>query len=510
MSRDHAGGRRPVIVGVGQLANKDEDRLLHPMELVESATRLALEDSGGGLLATLDGIYTTPVSVFSPTSSAEELAVRLGVRPVTLVESRYTGSAPQEMMAAACGEIAGGRIRSAVVAGGIADASIRRARERGVAPPAPPTSAWSQGSQRPGELALTRQPRFGSFDGPPGERAAGLSIPVGHFAMIESALAAAAGRDTTQQTAWLGRLMAPFTEVAARHPSLAWFPAARRPAALSSVGPDNRMVAQPYPKLMTSFPTVDLAAALVVTSEEEADRAGIPASQRVYPWAAASCQEPNFPSERPDVGRTPALTAAVQRAAAAAGIDPRNVDLVDLYSCFPAAVQLGAVAIGLDPLARELTVTGGLPYFGGPGASYVTHALVTMVQALRGRPGATGLVAGVGGLATHFAAGLYSFDPPAVGWTNDLCEDVTDSLREQRVALDLTAVGTAQVEAMTVLHDRERGPLEAPVFARFADGRRTAARVAYPALAAELDGVSLVGRAVRIEVSGDQPTYVPA
>ena len=53
----------------------------------------------------------------------------------------------------------------------------------------------------------------------------------------------------------------------------------------------------------------------------------------------------------------------------------------------------------LDP--RGLTATGGLPYFGGPGASYNVHAIASIVE--RCRAGGFGLTVGLGGFAAAFA-----------------------------------------------------------------------------------------------------------
>ena len=51
-------------------------------------------------------------------------------------------------------------------------------------------------------------------------------------------------------------------------------------------------------------------------------------------------------------------------------------------------MQIGADMLGIpvdDP--RPLTVTGGLPYHGGPGNNYSTHAIARMVERLRAKPG---------------------------------------------------------------------------------------------------------------------------
>jgi acetyl-CoA C-acetyltransferase len=502
------GPQSPVIVGVGQLANKDDDRVLHPLDLIEAAVRAAVDDAGADPLDRVGAVLCPPASIVDDLDVPALLAERLGLAPGLRRQSAYSGSGPQELLAEACDEIAAGRVEAALVAGGIADASVRRALARGEEPPAAPTAPWSQGSGGGRPLDPSR---FRAMSAP-GEAAAGVLEPVASFAMAESVLAAAAGRSVDQQRVWLGELMAPFTEVAARRPEVAWFPTPRTPEEISTVSPANRLVCGPYTKLMTSFPTVDLAAAVLVTSEELADRLGVPEARRVRPWGAAACHEPLAPSLRPRLDRPPALDAAAARALAAAGIPIEGVDLVDVYSCFPAAVQMGAAALGLPPggtaATGPLTQTGGLPYFGGPGASYTAHAIACMVEECRARPGAVGLVLGIGGLISGFAAGAYSTAPSGRPWAFDRCTDVEAALEADAVAFDADAEGTATVEAMTVFFRRE-GPVNAPVFVRWPDGRRSAARPADPGLAAALASTSLVGRPVRLSRQGERSYYEP-
>ena len=498
---------RPVIVGVGQLANKDEERMVAPLDLIEAAVRAAVEDAGADVLAHVGAVLCPPSSLIAPDEDVPgRLAERLGLAEGIRRQSAYSGAAPQELVAQAAEAIAEGRIEAALVAGGIADASVRRARARGVEPPAPPTAPWSQGSAAaPAPTDPPPRPR-----GYAGEMAAGVFEPVASFAMAESVLAAAAGRSFDEQRVWLGTVLAPFTVVAARRPDLAWFPVARDPGYLAGVRPDNRLVAGPYTKLMTSFPTVDLAAAILVVSEDLADRLAVAPDRRVYPWAAAACHEPHPPSERPHLEQPPAATAVGQRALAAAGVSIDQVALADLYSCFPAAVQFGAAALGLPATGTAsvaLTVTGGLPYFGGPGASYTAHAIACMVEECRARPGDLGVVFGVGGLISSFAAGIYSTVPSERPWAYDECADVEDELAGQRVAVDLAYEGPGTVEAMTVTHRRDTGPANAPVFVRLPDGSRSAARPADPELAAAVASTNLVGRAVSLRHDGTRVLY---
>ena len=81
---------------------------------------------------------------------------------------------------------------------------------------------------------------------------------------------------------------------------------------------------------------------------------------------------------------SPAIRTMGQKAFAMAGKTVADMSFIDLYSCFPSAVEIGCAELGLaedDP--RGLTVTGGLPYFGGAGNNYVMHSIVTMMEKVR-------------------------------------------------------------------------------------------------------------------------------
>ena len=196
----------------------------------------------------------------------------------------------------------------------------------------------------------------------------------------------------------------------------------------------------------------------------------------------------------------------VQAAQSLSGIDVADVAQFDLYSCFPAAVKVISGALGLGPNdERPRTATGGLPYFGGPGASYSLHGLACLVDDLRARPETVGCAVSLGGMMNDFALGFY-------GVSDGPCEilDLGESA-ESPVATAVSAAGTAVVEAATVLHDKDQGPVAAPIIARLPDGSRTGARAADPGLPAALaGGRTLVGREVALTTSeAGFVTYLP-
>jgi len=501
-------------VGAAQVANKDPERLAHPVDLIEDAVRLAVADAGADPLPHVGLVLSSPLSVFSDDDGGAMVADRLGFSPGRSVQTTYSGAGPHKLLAEACRCIESGEVDAALIVGGIADSSVRNARLRGLPDPAKPTSVWSQGSdgatREDAEADLKRLERYRATR-PQAEGGAGSAMPVSIFALVESAMAAAAGRTPDEQREALGRLLVPFTEMAATRPEVAWFPQARTAEEISGLGPANRFVSEPYTKLMCSFPTIDLAAAVLVTSEALADRIGV-SSARVHPWGIVAAPEPGPPSTWPEMHRSNALATIAERLLAATRVDADEIAGFDLYSCFPAAVQLATTAFGVDPFSdpRPLTRTGGLPYFGGPGASYSLHGIVSTVEAVRAEAGSIGAVVGVGGSCNDFAAGLLSVDEPRTpaAWVES--PDITEAMAARSVECAVGLEGRAVVEAATIFHERDAGPVSAPMIARLPDGRRIGARAGDPELPAELSGTPIVGREVVLTVVDGTTTYLPA
>jgi acetyl-CoA C-acetyltransferase len=207
-----------------------------------------------------------------------------------------------------------------------------------------------------------------------------------------------------------------------------------------------------------------------------AGAAGVPEDRWVFPLSGADAHDHWLLSERADLRSSPAIAIAGGHALELAGAGIDDVAHIDLYSCFPCAVQMGAAALGL-PLdgSRELTVTGGLTFAGGPGNNYVTHSIATMAGRLRADPGALGLVTGLGWYATKHAVGVWSTDPPAAGFRHARPQATVDALARRTPAPGYE--GAATVETYTVVHDREGRPALGILALLTPDGRRTWATI---------------------------------
>jgi acetyl-CoA C-acetyltransferase len=146
-----------------------------------------------------------------------------------------------------------------------------------------------------------------------------------------------------------------------------------------------------------------------------------------------------------------------------------DVAHLDLYSCFPAAVTLQAQALGIDPLSRSISVTGGMPFFGGPLASYVGHAIVECVHLIRRDPDEMALCVGNGGYLNKLAAGLYAGSPPSAPFRSRDVSRAAAAQPHRKVATGEEP--DVEIEATTVVFDKA-GPRRALVTGLTTGGER--------------------------------------
>jgi acetyl-CoA C-acetyltransferase len=505
--------RTPVVVAAAQLTARspDGDATGRPAGAAEMAVEVAasaLGDASGRLASAISRVSVVNILARSGgPAPASSIARALGLRNVTRCETTTVGGCmPQWLIQRAATDIAAGRLDATLIAGAEA---VRAGKFRGhrddkrsrTSPTdRPNTVTESEPETEPDPDPVIGDDRLGCSEQ---EIAAGLFVPIHVYPLFESALAARAGRSPGEQRRFAAEVMAPFTTRAARNPH-AWFPVERTADELATPAASNRLVAEPYTKLLTAFLGASQASAVVVTSLGLARSLGL-AEGAMFVRSSASLDDVWFPSARPDLSSSPAAGGAVRATLEAAGIGLHELDHLDLYSCFPCAVEMSAAAAGiaLDD-ERGLTVTGGLPYFGGPGNNYVTHSVATLFELLRERPG-TALATAVSWFMTKHAAGCYSSFPGeqgfAVGDTSDEQTRIDSSAVAVLRAGESLEPQEAVVEAGTVIYGPGGDVVSAPVVASLPDRRRVVAVAAAEDLS-PLAGQSLVGE--KVEVAAEQ------
>ncbi|MDE1174125.1 MAG: acetyl-CoA acetyltransferase [Parvibaculaceae bacterium] len=468
--------RTPVLVGCGQLVQKEKDvtKARSPIDFMADAARLAADDTGLGarLWDAVDNVTVVRFITDSPdsgrlpfgkyTNAPRTLSNILGAHPARGCYGPTGGNTPQFLVNITAQSIADGETEVALVAGSECFATMMRAVNQGIMLP------WGDDPEGSPRIDLgTEKPSVTDV-----EKKHKLQYPVNAYPLIENAIRAHKGRTVAQHRLELGRLMASFTDVAAAHPQ-AWFPIRRTAEEIATPGDDNRYVGFPYTKYMNAIMQVDQAAAIVMMSVKKARELGVSEDKWVFLHGCADANDIWYMSERQDFHSSPAIRAMGRQAFAQAGWSVDDIDYIDLYSCFPSAVQIGRQELGLaedDP--RLLTVTGGLPYFGGAGNDYVMHSIVTMMEKLRAKPGTKGLVTSNGWYITKHGIGLYSTEPFRGKWRRvDPALYQAELDAQPRVDVVEKPDGPAIIETYTVVHGR-KGPDFAIVFGRLEDGSR--------------------------------------
>jgi acetyl-CoA C-acetyltransferase len=494
---------QPVLVGAGQIVDRPDDPRhgLEPLALMAEAARRALDDAGGpAVLGALDTIAVVTNVFHDYGDTATLLAERLGAPPGRRLVTTWGGNTPQALVNHLCDQIVAGRLELALVAGGEAVATQRALGKLGLAP------AWTPPRE-------TDVPRWGDARNGTSDLEArhGAREAFVTFALVENAFRAARGQSLPSAMAEIGAFAERAAAIAAANP-YAWFRDAKSAATLTTVTPTNRMVAFPYPKFLNAILEVNQGAAVVVASDRTARRLGIAPDRWVHPWAGADVTEKWFLSERPVLH----ALAATRRAGAAlldtVGRPVHAIDHLDLYSCFPIAARLSAATLGLDPATtRPLTVTGGLPWFGGPGNNYGTHALAAMMGVLRRERDALGLVHGLGwNCTTHTLAALGGTSPPR-GWQRVDTRAIQAAVdAEPSPTLVAEAVGEAIVETYSVVHGRDGAPVRGVVVARLPGGRRTLAVLPDDAILLDaFERTEGVGRTGRLRTTSGRNVFDP-
>lgn len=401
----------PIIVGVGEASERidaPDYTALSPVELAGRAARAACEDALSierlapaiDVVAAIRQFEVSGPNAVAPFGKANNfpraVAKRIGANPVRAILEPVGGQGPQHLVNEFAHAIARGETSMVLICGSESISTVRHLTARGEKRVWSETVAGELEDRGFGEPLLTAElARHGA------------RTPISVYALFENARRSRLGLSRADYAVEMAKLFAPFTRVAAENLH-AMSQAIYDVEELSTVTASNRLTSDPYPRRMVARDQANQGAAVLLTSVARARELGITEDRFVYLHGGADVKE-RTPIERQDLSRGPASVLATKQALAVAGRSVDDIALFDFYSCFPIAVFNVREGLGIsasDP--RPLTMTGGLPYFGGAGNNYSMHAIASMTRALRAQPAAFGLVAANGGFLSKYSVGIYS------------------------------------------------------------------------------------------------------
>lgn len=482
--------RTPVVVGVGQILDRTGGP--EPVSLMIDAITAAERDAGAtGLARRAQVIGVVPVVSWRYYDPARLIATALGASPTQRWYPAMGGNTPQLLLNRLATAISNGEAEVGIVCGGEAYRTRMAHRRQDGARP-----EWTRQDQ-------SELPTWGDAQkldmGHPAELAHSILLPTQCYPLLESALLHASGRTVAEHTAFLGELWSGFSAVASTNP-YAWDQVTHSAEEITTVTPGNRIVGFPYTKFMVSNPDVDMASAALVCSAEAADRAGIARDRWVFIWSGTDGTDP-YLSERPSMTGSASMRIAGRAALELAGVGVDDLAHLDIYSCFPSAVEIGCAELGIG-LDRQLTVTGGLCFAGGPWNNPVGHAVATMTEVLRADPGSVGLVTANGGILQKHAYGVYSSEPPTSGCFRWAHPQFAIDAAEPLVQVAEGYAGPGTLETWTVMHERDGSPSRAHGSVRTPDGARAWAVSSDPEVMERFEREDVSGAAVHVDEDG--------
>jgi acetyl-CoA C-acetyltransferase len=457
--------RIPVIVGIGEIADHPADLTsgLEPLALLVEALGRAEQDSGTKLLGEIQSLDIVNFLSWRYRDPELQLCERLGITPAHAYYGPVGGESPIRYLHEAAQRIARGECSVAAVCGAEAQSTATKAERAGV------TLPWTPFAHD------VPEPKRGAAFQKPAAVKLGVFRPVTVYPLYEAATAAHWDQTPRQAMAESGALWSTYSDVAAQNPN-AWLKRRFASEQITAPTPDNRLIAWPYTKLQVANPTVNMGAAVLMTSLAKARAAGIPEDRLVHVWGGASAEEPRDYLIRDQFFESHAQNAVLNAVMALAGGDGKAFDAIELYSCFPCVPKMARRTLGLGADVQP-TVTGGLTFFGAPLNTYMTHAACAMVRKLRG--GAKlGLLYGQGGFVTKHHALVLSRQPPQDALAQDTSVQAEADRHRGAVPDFVTeATGKGKVESFTVLYGRGGEVEHGVVMLRTSDDSRALARV---------------------------------
>ena len=447
---------RPVLVGIGSLQQKGSfEQLDEALILMEQATLDAIEDTNAPEIKNYIDEIQIPKGFWAYRDPGKWIAEKHGFAKAETSVTKI-GVLQQNLINSACKKIIDGEIRASLIVGGEARFKMIQALKEGL-----PYE----------EMALTENPDNyvkAKEDLYVAEELDALGMmAVGYYAIIESAMRYKNQYNLKEHENFLGNYYERFSQIASKNPH-AWNKKIYTADEIKTPSNTNQRIAYPYNKLHNTSWNVNQASALILTSDEIADKLKIPFEKRVYPLVSTETNHMVGVIQRPELTSPIGLKLAAKYLLATAAQNNIKPTFYELYSCFPVAVQLFAEVLNI-PENIDKTITGGMPFAGGPLNNYMLHATAQMLMKIREDNSEVGLITGVSGMMTKQALAIWGKNPAMDFESNDVTKEAEKL--ELPVPMSSLSSGEGKVIGCTTLYEKNV-PLKAVFYAEDSQGHR--------------------------------------
>ena len=448
---------RPVVIGIGSIQQKGSfDNLDEALILMEKSTQAAIEDTTNSQIRNYIDEIQVPKGFWKYRDPGRWIAERNGITSAKTSVTKI-GVLQQNLITSACNRIINGEIKASLIVGG--EARYKKIRSLIESKEYIETEL----NENPDNYVKAKDVLHIKEE----EEELGL-MAVGYYAILESAYRAQLGLSINKHKEKVGKLYSEFSKIAALNPD-GWISEAFNWNDIAEVSERNPSQAVPYNKYHCTSWNVNQASAMIICSEEVADKLNVPFSKRVYPLAASETNHMIAAIQRPNIVKPLGLELAAKFILNLCNEHNIKPNLYELYSCFPIAVQMFSDVLGLEDKEVK-TVTGGMSFAGGPLNNYMIHSTIKMISEIRNDFKKIGLVTGVSGMMTKQAFALWAKEP----LLNFVSKDVTEEAKtiENPILLSDSKEGNGKILGYTILNDEKNKELKAVMYIEDTQARR--------------------------------------
>ena len=432
---------RSVVIGVSAIQQKgDFENLDEALFLMDQAVKEALSDSGNKSIKDHINEIRIPKGFWRYRDPGKWIAKNNDFKTIPTTYVTKIGVLQQNLINEACLKIENGEINASIILGGEARyKQLRSVIEK-------KEYFETKLDENPDFYIKAKEDLYGD------EELEELgAMAVGYYATMETALRKNDNENIEEHQNNIASMYEEFSKVASNNED-AWLDHPYSKKEILEISKKNKMLAYPYNKLHCTSWNVNQSAALIICSEELANKLEIDNKKRVYPISSSENNHMIAIQQRPKLYESLGMIYAAKSINRMMEQLDIRLDAYDLYSCFPAAVKMFSKSLELGSELPK-TITGSMPYAGGPLNSFVIHSTVKMIQKIRALEARHGLVTGVSGMMTKQSFCVWGKEYQE----QFIFDDVTEraKLDEKPVELSNIAEGEGEIIGYTIIEVSE-------------------------------------------------------
>ena len=432
---------RSVVIGVSAIQQKgDFENLDEALFLMDQAVKEALSDSGNKSIKDHIDEIRIPKGFWRYRDPGKWIAKNNDFKNIPTTYVTKIGVLQQNLINEACLKIENGEINASIILGGEARyKQLRSVIEK-------KEYFETKLDENPDFYIKAKEDLYGD------EELEELgAMAVGYYATMETALRKNDDENIEEHQNNIASMYEEFSKVASNNED-AWLDHPYSKKEILETSKKNKMLAYPYNKLHCTSWNVNQSAALIICSEELANKLEIDNKKRVYPISSSENNHMIAIQQRPKLYESLGMIYAAKSINRMMEQLDIILDAYDLYSCFPAAVKMFSKSLELGSELPK-TITGSMPYAGGPLNSFVIHSTVKMIQKIRALEARHGLVTGVSGMMTKQSFCVWGKEYQE----QFIFDDVTEraKLDEKPVELSNIAEGEGEIIGYTIIEGSE-------------------------------------------------------